>query len=386
MIAQSSEIQTWLAQFEQIDKPVAISLLKQLQFIPESHYIEWLKGELELLPENSSYAVYAVRKFNEAQACLWDFNGEVINKHSNSHGSADLVCNIIGQATRAQVDKFLDHPSITLIRKKRVGTILLLDDSIGSGKRIAGFISKMLSNSSFKSWWNYGLLKIKILTYARSMESKDFIINEISKSNRPSRLKRLLNKIEFHSEIRYSTGAHETRWGYSHSKIYRLCASIKAIKPELRLGFGDTMSSIVFYHSVPNNLPGLLHENESQWKSLFPNRSFPLWLRNLIEDRSTQLISNPPIGPKKTYTPSNKELNTLLLIKKGFRQPAILASRLDVETYQIEELIQILLRLGLISQKTRLTKAGHDAINKSNPPSPRAYDRSLYLPKTWTLC
>jgi len=140
------------------------------------------------------------------------------------------------------------------------------------------------------------------------------------------------------------------------------------------------MSNIVFYHSVPNNIPGILHRSiKGKWEPLFPERSIPGWLIQLF-NTSSNSNSNSDI----TITEEIKQL--LLHIKRGVRNKTSLALRMDCDNKLIKELLQKVIHVGFITEKHFLTEAGLKFLYKNNiidTININKFDYSLYIPNSW---
>lgn len=258
-IEKSEELQKWLEQFPKEDLPTAQSLLSQLRFISEVEYSKWLLSKLDEYLKYESVAVYSVRKFRNNCQCLWQRNGSTQPRPAQTQGSEDLVASIISNANRQCNNCFLDHPSLQELRKKKIKHIILVDDSIGSGKRVADFIQLMTKHKTFLSWWSFNLFSLHVLSYARTRQSEQLILKRTPGSGHRIRKFPPSSKLCFDGELLYDACNIKRRWGDSSDEIRSLCLSIKKIAADRRQGFGDVMGNIVFYHSVPNTIPGLLY-------------------------------------------------------------------------------------------------------------------------------
>ncbi|PWT73027.1 MAG: hypothetical protein C5B59_14395 [Bacteroidetes bacterium] len=377
MVEGSSEIQTWLNQFSDKDRVVATDLLLKLKFVPRDAYSEWLKTTLSGLSENQC-GLYAVRKFGKNEdLCLWNASGEMLKRQNLSLGSEDLVRSVIAGLMKSDKSRFLDHPSLNELRDLKVHEIALIDDSIGSGKRVSDYIKIMLTNKTFLSWWSFGWIRFHIVAFARTNEATKIITDEIPGSNHPIRKHRKSEKLNFSSDSIYQTSQLEARWGREFQGIVNLCASQKAIPARRRLGFRGTMSNLVFYHSVPNNIPGMLwHESES-WTPLFPSRSVPEWLPTLLDGAS--------LTPRGKGV-SDSMLALLQLIKRGIRNQNSLARSLGVDGVFLQQLILSGKKSGFLTSGNRLTKAGVQIIWATQHGSEiEEFDRSLYVPEKWCV-
>ena len=387
-IESCPEIVAWLAQFPPEKRWVATSLLLQLRFVDENCYANWFSGEIASLPQGDRYALYSVRKFAEVQT-LWDVgaNGNTVGRPGHALGSEDFVCSLIGRVARARSGTLFDHPSLAEIRQNRIHNFMLIDDGIGSGDRVAGFIRAMLNHKSFMSWWNFGFIKIQIASFFRMRNAEARIISILPGVDHPKRKFSRSSKIYFSSDAVHLGDAPELHWGENHKAIYDLCNTTKAIRKAYRLGYNQVMSNWVFQHSVPNNLPGMLWYGCAKWRPLFPNRSVPGWLRELLESGTKHPINlrAASIGQLPFGLP--KSLVELLgLVKRGVRSPASLAQRLSCDDRAVSALINEARSLGLLNENLRLTKVGIDQLAKANSElKVHNWDRSLYIPKSWCV-
>jgi uncharacterized NAD(P)/FAD-binding protein YdhS len=132
-IESSPEIRNWLAQFSEDKQLIAKVLLSRLEFVPRDVYSNWVLATINRLDDETTYALYAVRKLEENAVSLWDELGEVVRRPGTAQGSEDLVYSVIKNASRLS-DRFLDHPSIEELRCQKIHNLILIDDSIGSGE------------------------------------------------------------------------------------------------------------------------------------------------------------------------------------------------------------------------------------------------------------
>ena len=185
-IDASPEIQHWLSQFPEAQRTTAKLLLSHLQFVSRDVYSAWLQSVVAALPSGKTYALYSVRKLEEGLP-LWSESGEIATRPGDSLGSEDLVYSLVANLARANPQTLLDHSSLTELRDQKVHDYLLLDDSIGSGDRLSGFINAMLSHPTFLSWWSFGLVKIHVVSFARPREAEAKIIAKIKGSDHGKR-------------------------------------------------------------------------------------------------------------------------------------------------------------------------------------------------------
>ena len=380
-IEKSPEIQSWLNQFASSNIPIAKDILRHICFIPRDEYSTFLLNKLAEYSQLPHTAIYSVRKFDHMPSCLWEETGVTISRPASALGSEDFITSIIAVANKKWNNCFLDSPDLLTLREKRIRNILLVDDAIGSGKRISSFIKLMTNNKTFMSWWNGGFITIHILSFACTYQAKELIIKNTPGSNHGKRKKRVGEKIKFSSEIIYDSYNLHHRWGSNCDSILELCKSIKKIG--FPLGYGNTMSNLVFFHSVPNNIPGILFHKTKKWNPLFENRSFPLWLKKLLENPKCLGIKTRTVSRLKI---SDSSYEILASIKKGVRTCAALARRIDSNEQNIKQIVNQAITLGLVSPSMRITKAGQDyLLKKEKGQEKKQYNYAMYIPFSWCV-
>ena len=382
-IEHSAEIQSWLRQFAAVNRHAATSIISRLQFVDRDQYGSWLLDKLATYANGMPHAVYAVRKFSESPLALWGANGGVVPRPPATLGSEDFIASILSQATKQHRDWLYDHPSLQTLREHRIHNMVLLDDSIGSGKRVGDFIRLMTNHPTFKSWWSYGVLKLHVVSLARTTQSEVTIRKGLAGSDHGKRKRRSSDKLRFDSDYVYDALDLRRRWGEMHESIADLCDSTTAIPSRFRRGYGRVMGNLVFYHSVPNNIPGTLFSSSGGWRPIFPDRTLPGWCSQLIDSPMRQAGTT---APRPDYQNSVPEpvVELLANISSGIRTKSGLARRLDLDKAPLQQMLAKCVRAGLLSEEIRLTPAGLDALRTRNSDRIGTIrDRSLYVPTSW---
>lgn len=375
-IDASREIRSWLSQFPEGQRSLAKLMLSRLRFVSRDIYADWLRGAVASLPTDQVHALYSVRKLDDDQACYWSEGGEPVTRSGTSLGSEDLVYSMISNQVRSSAGRLLDHPSLQELKNKKVRSYVLIDDSIGSGDRVAGFINAMLNHPTFLSWWSFSWLKIHVLSFSRPRESEARIVAQVRGADHGKRKFKKSSKIAFSSEVVYQRDWLEARWGENYDQLINLCSGQTKIPKWARLGYGDVLANIVFYHSVPNNLPGSLWFTNEKWFGLMPGRALPDWLLGLLDSRVDGATSGKGIA--------GELLKLLALIKSGVRSSHSVALRLNVDHRYALELLRHAETLGLVTPQVRLTATGLDQLRQSTKSiTLPSWDHSLYIPSSW---
>jgi hypothetical protein len=373
-------IQKWLAQFDHEFYPVAIEMLCRLKFISRDVYSLWLKTALDKFA-GDPIALFAVRKFDPTIQCIWDQEGNALQRPAESQGSEDLVMSVIANMKKGKAGSLFDHPDIETIRSHKIQKVVLLDDSMGSGKRVADFIKRMMTHRSFLSWWSYGKVRIEILSYSRTMESENAIRSSLVGSNHHARTFPACTKIEFYGHDAYQRNNYIQRWGRGYQRILDLCDNTKQIRRERRRGYGKSMANTIFYHSVPNNVPGVLWFESAKWHALFPQRTFPGWLEELLEG-STRVTQQNAASSEAHV--DRESISILAAVRLGARNENSIAWNIGLDRKVVANLMLSLRGRGLLTIKNRLTCAGRSCLKRyENSQNEACTEFNLYMPKSW---
>ena len=186
----------------------------------------------------------------------------------------------------------------------------------------------------------------------------------------------LFRSLEFISEIVYDIDWYEARWGEQYAQIINLCQRQTQIHENFRLGYGGIMAHIVFYHSVPNNLPGVLWKKNKKWQGLMPGCAVPDWLLALLDQLSPGKVGNTPIP--------DILLKLLALVKRGVRSVGSVATRLGIDHQYTNAIINHATELGFLTPQLRFTSAGLDRLVQSKKIEmlPK-WDHNMYIPSSW---
>lgn len=378
MLDSSTEIQDWLQQFKEEDQITAKLMLTKLKFYPYDSFTRWLSKEFDKFPANYHYALYSIRKVEEEE-CYWEGSGEPIMRPASSLGSEDFVTSLIATLVKKN-DQLLDHPSLTSLKEFSVKKIILIDDSIGSGERVATFINLMLKHPTLLSWWSYGLIEIHVLAFATTSKGKIYIYENVVGSNHHKRVYPLSKKLSIYTRLTYDSKTLHSRWGDGIDHILSLCDRYKKVTLKARRGYGRVMGNTIFYHSVPNNIPGIFHSQRRGWKPLFPNRALPNWC--------IKLLSSPNVEIEDIQSGKTDIARLLIAVKKGIRKKASLARYLNCDVTFVEELLAYCVKKGFLLDQRRLSRVGKDFLMKNKISTQQDIIPNYstdYIPKSWSV-
>ncbi|MBU1392169.1 MAG: hypothetical protein KJ856_06625 [Gammaproteobacteria bacterium] len=284
--------QDWLSQFLPQDRPVACNLLDELVYIPTDRVISDLKLVVEsILKQYESAAIYPIRELfseDESYFSLTDAIEPPTMQHGQAvQGSEAFVSNLITRLSRSLQEKVIlekvstesgemkASPSITTIKNKKIKTLILIDDLIGSGNRTRDFLEAVYRHPSIRSWVSGKYLKIIVVAFMATNQGKKCVEKWCKKEIKATLL--VINECPtFHNLP-------------NTEAIFDLCIRYANNKERIPLGYDNTAVRVIFGHSAPNNIPAILHRKVknfkarssilhsiiSCWRPLFPSRDVP---------------------------------------------------------------------------------------------------------------
>lgn len=401
----------WLAQFEPLDQEIAIAVANSLTLVSHTEFERNLVGKIESLASEFFGAVgfYAVRELKtyEQRTELGPINrvtpffsqvksedGKSVNAVSSSsdQGSEARAANIIRQLCKSNPDKFLNHPTIELLREKKCDAIVFVDDFIGSGGRAREFLTSFWIEPTVVSWLSGKQIEFHVVAYSGTEDG----IGSVSR-----------HKSKPHVHIyRDAPTFRSFSWGeQKKEKVRKLCEKYGRIANKKRKkmwwGYKEGMAALVFEHGCPNNTPAILWEpnfEESGWVGLFPNRVVSSDVASVFPP---EIVSGDPIqilsdvgqlrlarsgALLRRGAAGQIILTVLALIAKGQRKRSTLCFATGMNTNEYERLIEKCIQWQFISPQRRIAPKGLaelDAARKSRKARPEAQSRGsdYYFPR-----
>ncbi|WP_158502113.1 hypothetical protein [Vitiosangium sp. GDMCC 1.1324] len=391
----SPEAVKWLKQFDATDLSLAEQLLESLVLIPSSRF----QRELIHLVDHfratcpGRIALYAARK---ADTPYFE------DKRSSPQrvepgieiGSEGQIAQIITNLSRLD-SRFLDHPPIGVLRRFRCHDIVLLDDVVGSGQRIEGFLSQFLAIDTFRSWRSFGWVKFHVVAFAVSHSGEERIKSFLSNRKSHPRCK----GVEFHYVQRLppSTRPWTEQQESDLRALCRVYGQRGGISPQDREGHQRSMSTLVFEHGCPNNAPGILWEKTRRWKPLFPDRAIPPGLLVCFDEELSQGIYATPFEELiKADTSQVRRaigqagvdfLLVLSAIAKKLRQLNDIADATGLSTRTVWRMVQLARACDLLNAANILTEMGRSELQCARrlgnlPDEPPALQDDAYFPSS----
>jgi hypothetical protein len=251
----------WLEQFPFVEREVGRQLLRSLRLVSHTKFEAGLGSELirlfqELGGENIAlFSVVETPTDEDVEA----------PRRRVAGSSADRVKSMNENLARIYGPRVQAHPTLHSMRTQRMKNIVLVDDFIGTGRRIATYLRDIM-DPTIKSWISYKWTKLWIVSYGgletgvRRTLSRGYGLTE--------------------DRIRLSTPAQ--RPGQYFSPLMLMFCNHYAQRTRrsnIPLGLGGGAVGMIFEHSCPNNAPVVLWSKGPKYKPLFPDRGIPVELK-----------------------------------------------------------------------------------------------------------
>jgi hypothetical protein len=374
-IKKSTNMSSWINQFSYDWQETVRKIIANLVFISESQLSRWIGSIIHNISQSDSIkiAVYSVRKISKEETSLWDKNGESVKRPAAGQGSEDLVSAAI-RAISKPCDFIQNHPSIEELRREKIHHIVFVDDASISGKRMATYIGAFINSKTIRSWWSLNLIHFHIVATSISDIAMNRIYKSFPGSQKVIKTQKRKQLVHFHSVFFPTRTNYDHRWTPDYEKKIKFFKSFSEIPKQYRMGFGKVLSNVIFFNSVPNNIPGFLVKNTSTHEALFPDGAIPRWFHEVLNN--------------STVEGENDELNLeiLLLLKHGIKRIETIGNKTARDTKLISKQLRMLHKAGMITDNNQITKLGTQYIhNKTDKSDQKKYNYSLYIPTKWCI-
>lgn len=391
MLESSPAANNWLAQFETVDREVARQLLRKLTPVSGSEFDVGLQGAIESIIKRIGKENIALFHIPEPPS-VYDTEGVRRVKGS----SADRVKHLLENLVRVHGNRVRANPTVLSMRADRIRNIILVEDFIGSGVRLAGYWKAGVgaADKSVKSWLSHGWTKIWVVSYAAIEDGIANVRRTIPKLARDSIIT-VLPAQAIGSQLTMPMVAIAQKYG-------------ERLRESMPLGFSGGGTTVVFQHGCPNNAPAILWANGPRFRALFPDRGIPSDLhayfgrRNFLavaenlwdhKQYKLALALNDHVTSKKGALEGEWEIVVALAIASRQRKwnDAELQQRLQLPLAKIVELRRQAYSMNLIDKQDHsVSPFGRELLNrlrKRNAPTTKGIRplpnlHELYYPDT----
>ena len=193
---------------------------------------------------------------------FFDQNGEPFQLNPQNVGSEGRLLNFI-RNTYKDNKHYIIWPSLTDLKEKKVRRIILIDDCIGSGERVAKFFRWFFDNRQLKGLCSRKKIKFFVLSYAKTIQGE-------KKIKKIKRISDCLSCVELTKGRFFWTNEQYREYEQFCKRNFK--KNPKAFYTDNGIGYGDSFSMIAFEHGIPNNVPSILRNlnlNESDFNHVF---------------------------------------------------------------------------------------------------------------------
>ena len=377
----------WIEQFAPSDRLAAEQLLSQFKFVDADTFRYDLSYLIDAkLPPGEPAALYVEREEPKTTQRMYKevttYRGRCIppkrsasgialptmrpvRKINQIVGSEGIVANIVTNLSRLEPDRFVVQPSAELLRQKRVRHLVVVTDFVGSGTRVARFLSLLWNVRSIRSWRSYHKVKIWVLAYTGTQEGCRLI-----------RAHRALPAVELVAECPTIRDAFNDA---VRPVIVDLCQRYSPAKKE-PFGYKDVGALVAFSHGCSNDVPAVFHKGSTSiqrpWQALFPKRV----AQDVVVDESRpdpmelalDALGFSTIKRSLAYLRSCREQQRVVVLLCAIRRGRHhLKSMAFVTGLHLDDLVQAEMHAtaqGLLTADRRVTEAGFALVKKLNTP------------------
>jgi hypothetical protein len=356
----------WLSNFRPEDTPAAEQLIDSLNFFSSTTFRQGLSRHLQTVLTDTDLgggpaALYSVRSVEGNETM---FTGQQEPIVSGLGGSELIVQNIVRATEQAMDNSIVSRRtwSLELLRNRRVRQLVFVSDYAGSGDEAVRYAKSWLRHPTIRSWRSLKLVQLHLVLFAASAASY-------------ARLTASPWYDGVHV-LHYGMDFSSADWAQSECDRIRSVCSAYAPSRKAAHGWGGSEGLVVFDHTIPNNLPMILHQSKGRspygrWIPFFRHRSASHELMQSLADyrpdfdrqRRLRALGQPRLAAasqlRKTERSDLVRIIDVLAHVAGRRQhPVQLAAVLGVSVPAARRIIERVTLLGLLDEQLRLTDAG----------------------------
>jgi hypothetical protein len=254
----------WLERFPFIEREIGRQLLRSLRLVSHSQFETELSNALRQLftrLKDENVALFSVIE-TPTEETEEDIEGP---PKRVAGSSADRVKAMNENLARIYGPRIQAHPTVHSMRAQKMKNIVLVEDFIGTGRRLTTYLRKVM-DPTLKSWISYKWTKLWIVAYGGLENGLQAILRTgYGLTGERIRLATTAQK----------PGQYFTPLMLSFCKKHAELTQRKSIP----LGFGSGAVGMIFEHSCPNNAPVVLWSKGPKYKPLFPDRGIPIELK-----------------------------------------------------------------------------------------------------------
>lgn len=372
-LSESTRGKRWVGNFPPVHRAHAELLLNSVRFASLDD-IRWglTNGIEELLASGSiEFPVLLLANRDVGEMRLPDgFHEHTVFETFQPYGpllglpgSEGLVSTVVRDAIKKWPTQLLEAASaesLDSLRNRRLRTIVVVTDYVGSGKQVRDFVATLRRSRRLRSWRSFGWLKVVVLTYAAA-EGVDVALQPASFIDR------------VHVVERANTFASAGWSKEDKTAIEALCLDYGGGRADA-LGYLGSRGLFASALTIPNNLPYVLRRLGQGWKPLFEGRQVP---NDLV---SVGGYAPPSIGIREVLvglhqeraarrlrwtddSPMSQALVILSALRRGPRNVLALSVSTGLSIRSVSKRLTTLTRLGFVDAERHITVRGVEELN-----------------------
>jgi len=361
--------QKWLRQFDPEDRETASRLVRSLTLVSHSNFRRSIGGLIDETAASVGHpvALFAVRElpgrvhsdFGRALAERSGRSSIDATPAGSDLGSEAIVAATIRSLSTARSD-LLNHPNVAMMRASHCKAIVLVDDIVGSGRRVREFLGALWGNRSIRSWWSRKNIQFIVISFAVTEEGEKSIRKlKLSPTVLYNRVCPTLRSLPWSRQLKAEASDLCQIYGERTSRRGFL------------FGYQGSAATLVFEHGCPNNVPAIFWAPPTPrhpWEALFPGRTvlplessaFPPEI--VRRDPVTLLVeAGQQRLAERIERPVSVSRDTLLVLayaEKGIRSSGALSFATGMDEKSCRTLIQACITWGFLTIRNRLTSGG----------------------------
>lgn len=247
---------------------------------------------------------------------------------------------------------------ISVLRDKKLRTIILVTDTIETGSQVAKYVQALLRNPTLKSWRSFHWFQLKVVAYAVSREGEKALTR--------------LTAVDSLRFVRRAPTIRSLPWPTKDiTEAISLCCQYGIGSDSL--GYGGQASLFGFQDRVPNTVPKVFRQKGPDWAPLFEGkggRLVPTGVIGELLDSSEAGVAHHDvvaaarqerlsISISKQQRESNRDILTALaLLRASPERASLLELALGLSQTEVSALLDYMVSQGWITDSHSLTQAG----------------------------
>ena len=334
----------WLKKIDLQDQQTAKELLDSLIVVHNDELKHNLSNLLvnvhkNLRKKNYPFAIYVA--FEPDIRAFWNKGGVPASPRASKMGSEGFLLNFVRDFCTKHPGYFA-YPSLNVLKKHKIRTIVILDDFVGSGTRINNYF-RWFFQKKIKSWTIGGFVRFVVISFASTLIGEQNVKQ---------------NKYISHVHSCYRLREGRAFWKKQDRERYRMFCD-KYFSPNPRnpddtgTGYKKIFSMLLFEKGMPNNNPQILRKLDVDKLDFSKLDKYGDIRKKYASTVKEELLEN------------NKDLiyRFLIVLKKSrSKNEDRLSDYLEISRIKLEKLINLCKKNKLITNVMNLTSAAQKFI------------------------